>query len=193
MSPAYRCVGMYVDMDWKTSSALSYKRKAILKSQNKISLLVMAGKFGIYSNVHNVYAADLAMLRTPVFQYKGSWLYCFKRSWNRYRNEVSFHPPPGWPTNVIIFIILGCIMFYTVFQGYERIHRQEKDQKIQSAYQTTKNCMTNGTSCTFDLDADVIIADYSANCIMWKDKRLYIPGMYKLPNTTSSLSIDTAA
>ena len=38
----------------KTSSTLSDKRKAILKSQNKIPLLVMAGKFCIYSNVHNV-------------------------------------------------------------------------------------------------------------------------------------------
>ena len=53
--------------------------------------------------------------------------------------------------------------------------------------------MTNQTSCTFDSDADVIIVDNSANCIVWKDKRSYIPGTYKSLNTTSSPSIDTAA
>ena len=171
MSSAYKFVGMFVDMDLKTSSTLSWKRKAILRSQNKLPLLVMAGKFCIFSNVHNVYAADLALLRNPVFQYKGCCLQSLQQFWNRYRNTVSFHPPPGWPTNVIIFIILGCVTCYTVLQGYKRIRSRAKENKTYSVCQTSKEYMTHGTSCTFDSDTDVIIVNNSANCIVWMHKR----------------------
>ena len=153
----------------------------------------MARKFGIFSNMHNVYAADLALLRNPISQYKGSCLQSLQQFWNQYRNTVSFHPPPGWPTNVIIFLILGCMTCYTGLQGYKRIQSQAKKNKTYSVCQTSKEYMTNRTYCTFESDIDVIVVDNSANYIVWKHKRSYIPGTYKLLNTTSSPSIDTAA
>ena len=133
------------------------------------------------------------MLRKPVLQHKGSCLHYLMQCWNNYRNAISFHPPPGWPTNVIIFLILGCVMFYTVLQGCKRIQSCKKNKTKLYVFQTTKEYMLNKTPCTFYSDTDVIIVNNSANCIVWTHKRLYIPITCRVLNTKSSPSIDTAA
>ena len=137
----------------------------------------MAGKLCVFSTVHNVYAADLAFLRTPRMHGTHTMLDWITNLWNRLKGVNGTCPPQGWPILVITFFILGCITAHKVWQGYKRIQKCEKKSNKLMMLQTSKEMM-NGQACSFDSDTDLIIIDKSANCIVWKHKGSYIPETY---------------
>ena len=89
-------------------------------------LLVMAGKLRIFSNVHNVYAADLVFLRKSNLQCKAPLLQRMMDLWYSCRNIIGIHTTAGWPTNIVTIFILGCVTFQTIRQGYNRIKKSMK-------------------------------------------------------------------
>ena len=100
----------------------------LLKRKNKTPLLAMAGKLCVFLRVHNVYAADLALLRTPKMHGTHTMLNWITNLWKRLKGVNGNYPPQGWPTSVITFFIVGCIMciqFGKAIIGSENVRRDQ--------------------------------------------------------------------
>ena len=149
--------------------------------KNKMNILVLAGKFCVFSNVHNVYAQDLALLRLPGKDSKDSYANRAINWWNEMRMNNGVLPPPCWPTNVFFLIFMMLVMIYTIAKGYSRIMQMKNYKKPNPLILKTSNDTIEDDRChSFDSDSDVIIVDNAANCIVWKDKKSFVPGTYIL-------------
>ena len=59
-------------------------------------------------------------------------------------------------------------------------------------FQTSKEITKSEDLHIFDSDSEVIIVDNSENCIIWKDKRNFIPETYVTLSKSTSLTFDTS-
>ena len=185
-----------MDADTKPRSCMKQKRIKRILDRNRSPLLVLVGKLCVYTNVCNVYGKDLTFLRPPILDCRNSYAKKIIQAWNYGRYSIQPYPPPCWPTTLIIMSIMGVVAMVTVAQGYRKILQmcriKSKSKKI--VLQTSKDLDSKaGILKTFDSDSDVIIVDNSANCIVWKHKKNFLPESYKLLDASSSPLIDTAA
>ena len=183
-----------LDVHMTSGSNISAKVRKRIVRKNKRNILVLAGKYCVFSNVHNVYAQDLALLRLPGKDSKDSYANRAINWWNEMRMNNGVLPPPCWPTNVFFLIFMMLVMIYTIAKGYSRILQMKNYKKPNPLILKTSNDTIEDDRChSFDSDLDMIIVDNAANCIVWKDKKLFVPGTYKLLKENESPVSDTAA
>ena len=171
------------------------KRKIRLINKNIHPLLVLAGKCCVFTKVYNVYASDLAMLKTPTVDCGRSHANKLIAIWNKHRSETSNYPPQCWPLTVMFWMIMWSIIILSVPHGYKRILKcKGKSKALDSLLlQTSKDITKWDDLHSFDSDSGVIIADNSANSIVWKDKCNFIPETYVTLSKSTSLTFDAAA
>ena len=194
-------IHLFVSLDTKIRKSTNRKYKRKLITSKRFPLLVLAGRACVYSNVYNVYGKDLMMLRTSQLCTKNNYANTVISIWNRIRKDIGSYPPHGWPLTCLLTILaIGatvgmCIYGYTnyfLFKKSNNKHKNNTNQINASVYQSLQNESLESRAESFDADSSTIIVDNAANCIIWRDKRNFVPGTYVKLDSSMESGIATA-
>ena len=115
--------------------------------------------------------------------------------WNEYCSELGWVSPNGCLTTIAM-VVTGII----IVQGYVYIvqqswkHRWAIPQHIdRCSFQSDVTAKTGFRSEVFDADADMVVVDNAANCIIWRHKKHFVPSTHTLLNPATTLGVNTAA
>ena len=200
--PVYVHFLVVLDVSIKVTRRNRSKRIRKIQSRNeKYFILPLAGKLCVFTDAFNVHAEDLAFLANPLHKYDETYFYQLKQKWQEYRISIGYFPPvDGLPMKIAMSIFPVISIFVSVAIGIKRI-RMEKQKQQQNPNNTQRKIFhTNNRtqsafmrSETFDGDADTIIVDNSANCIIWRYKKNFVKSTYRKLDSTTRLNIETAS
>ena len=150
------------------------KRIRKIQSQNeKYFILPLAGNLCVFSETFNVYRDALAHLDRTLPEYNDLILYRMQYGWHRYRREIGIIPPTdGWPMKVVLACIDFATLYVTVYKGIQRIYYEKHKNSLVSSSKQSRRLKSLSTASAFmkseifDADANTIIVDNSANCII---------------------------
>ena len=160
----------------------------------------LADRLCVFSNVCNIYAQDLVLLRQPMMYVNESYATRIINYWNIERDNVGMYPPTGWPLSCAVFLIACITTMIIVSTGYVMIlKRKMKSVKsrsdknvMQNVFQTIRKNGAKMNSHLFDTDSNTIIVDNSANCILWNQKSDFIKDTYISLQGASTTGITSA-
>ena len=115
--------------------------------------------------------------------------------------SIGYSPPvDGLPMKIVMLLFAVISVFITVGIGLMRMRKAKQKQKLHPKNIRQKIFHTNDGgkaafthSEIFDSDADTIIVDNSANCIIWKYKKNFVKSSYRELGAASHLNIETAS
>ena len=95
------------------------------------------------------------------------------------RNSIGFFPPNGWPMKGMQLCFAIISIFVAVLMGYKRIMQvKARTKKTPLKWCLATDDNPSMRSEVFDADSDTIVVDNSANCIIWRHKRDFVPKTY---------------
>ena len=195
--PMYRKVIMHVDTEFRVRkprrSHQTRKNKNYLSTQ--FILLPLAAKLCVFTEAVSVHSEHLAFLRQPLPDVKESYANSFIRKWQITQQRFRYCPPNGWPLKLSYFIFSIMSVMLAIFVGYKRIlkaKKKAKQGKQHNVYSTSNN-ISEMRSEVFDAYSDTIIVDNSANCVIWRHKRNFVPSTYKKLDPSMTPDISTAS
>ena len=190
----YEWFWKYIDVEFKSRSR--FKKRTIRKLHGKknFPLSVLAGKYCVYRDVCNVYAQDLAMLNRSFPVMKTSFAARIVDAWNDRRSAIPQFPPTRWPTLLLFMVIMCIVAMHTILQGYKRVlYATRNERQSKMVLQTSTANISKQNSPIFVSDSKLIIIDNLANCIIWNDKKSFVPETYRSLNSEITPIFDTAA
>ena len=199
--PLYANLLVTLDVYMTVSKRTRSKRiRKICARSNKCIILPMAGNLCVFTDAFNVRAESLAFLAKPLPQRNHTCFIQLQKTWYSYRQKIGYFPPvDGWPMKMCMLLLAAVSVLYSVNIGIRRIYKAKKKQNKQKsqspfkAYRSSQNSSAFMRSEIFDGDADTIIVDNSANCIIWRNKRHFEPSTYRKLNENNKMNIETAS
>ena len=188
--PIYKTILINFDVDYANKSWKIRKKRQF---RNKSPIPVLAGKYCVFTSVHNVYAENMVYHHQASCSVRESFGNKIINTWNALRSKYSTFPPYGWPLRTLLAMIMFGTFLIHVKLSLQQFYQNKKMQnKIHhKIYHTSEDAKYK--SEIFDTDSDTVVVDNAANCIVWKDKNSFIKESYKELNDSSIPMIDTAA
>jgi len=180
--PLYANVFQYIDVDVKI------KRWKSRKKNNFPTIHIFAGKLCLYSNVCNVYAQHMVYLPRKHHDYSSTYALRLHKYIDDIRESIGFQPPKGWPLKFIFAIAMMSVFTIHFATAYRNLLKTNK-KNIQ-CYKTSQN---SKDAELFDSDADTVMIDNAANCIVWKSRNAFLDTTYTSLERFQTPMIDTAA
>ena len=148
----------------------------IVTSYSNFYILPLAARLCVFTEAFDVHSQHLVLLHKPMLAFLNSYATQIMMGWKAKRENIGYFPPFGWPMKIahIVFAIVSIIM--TIRIGYKRILQyklQQKQHQTCSSY-SISNSNSNMRSEVFDADSDTIVVYNSANCIIWRYKRIFV-------------------
>ena len=174
--PIYQKVIMLIDMDFRVRKPCRVKwlRKNRYQFSSQYIILPLAAKLCVLTEALNVQSEHLAYLREPIPDAHNSYAGTMIDIWHGARRNFGYFPPHGWPLKLsyIIFGMLSVIV--AIIEGHKRIlkAKQKNKQIHQHRVYSTADKYSDMRSEVFDADSDTIVVDNSANCIIWRHKKI---------------------
>ena len=199
--PLYVKCLILLDVNFKVRNSRKYRKikRNYRKSVTNI-ILSLAGKLCVFTEAFNIDAESMAFLDTPLPKYNNLFYTWLQHKWSSLRINIGYFPPcDGFPMKICMFGFAIASIVFSVGLGIQRIYKAKKMQhKVKKkpysrVFQTISNASAFMKSEIFDGDSDTIIVDNSANCIIWKCKRNFVPSSYRKLNTSTRPNIETAS
>ena len=168
----------------------------MIQRHNRNLLLTLPRSLCVFTEVHNVQAQDIAMLSRMNYRYMNSTPYKCIEKWNAIRSAIGYHPPDGWPLRVTMAILATVAVFVTMWIAQKNICSNKNKCTLDcgsKAFLSSKNKKgANLRSEVFDGDSDTIIVDNSANCVIWKHKKNFVPETYVALDKNNMIGVASA-
>jgi len=164
------------------------KRWKSCKKNNFPTIQLFVGKLCLFSNVCNVYAQHIVYLPSVHHGYHNTYVSRIQKHVENYRHNIGLQPPQGWPLKVILAVAMLTVFAIHFLTAYKKL-LQTKSKKNQ-CFKTTQD---DNDAALFDSDADTVMVDNSANCIVWKSRNAFLDATYKTLENFQTPMIDTVA
>ena len=105
--PIYQITLMQLDLEYHNKGWKTRKKK-----RNTYNGIIpnLAGKYCVFTNLHNVYAENIVYLRPASIEHKSSYANKLIQRWNKSRSSISSFPPAGWPSTILIYVIMTGVL-----------------------------------------------------------------------------------
>ena len=163
--------------------------------------MVLVGRVCVYTNVYNVYGKDLMMLCTSQICTENDFMNTVISKWKQIRTDIGTYPLHGWPMTCLLTIMAIVATIGICIYGYKNNFfsksaancKKSKNSQINaSVYQFMRNESLESRAESFDADLSTMIVVNLANCIIWRDKRNFVPGTYVKSGLSMGPRIATA-